>query len=61
LVFEDRLKAGDDSVLSLGFIASGGGVPIVLDGKMIGAIGVSGAPTSAGDVGPAHAGANAIK
>ena len=42
-VFEDQVKNGRVSALALhGAVALQGGVPIVVDGKVIGAIGVSG-------------------
>ena len=42
-VFEDQVKKGRVSALALhGAVALQGGVPIVVDGKVIGAIGVSG-------------------
>ena len=42
-VFEDQVKNGRISALALpGAVALKGGVPIVVDGKVIGAIGVSG-------------------
>ena len=42
-VFEDEVKNGRVSALALhGAVALQGGVPIVVDGKVIGAIGVSG-------------------
>jgi uncharacterized protein GlcG (DUF336 family) len=43
-VWEDAMAKGRTAVLSLaGVVASPGGLPIVSDGKVIGAIGVSGA------------------
>jgi glc operon protein GlcG len=42
-VFQTLVDAGHPSLLSLpGVVASEGGIPLVLDGKIIGAIGVSG-------------------
>jgi len=42
-VFEDQVKNGRVSALALpGAVALQGGVPIVIDGKVIGAVGVSG-------------------
>ena len=41
-VFEDATAAGRVAVLSLPIVALEGGVPLVVDGKMIGAVGVSG-------------------
>ena len=61
--FEDRVAAGGVgvAVLSLeGVVASEGGVPLMRDGKIIGAIGVSGV-TSAQDGQVAKAGADTSK
>jgi len=61
--FEDRVAAGGAglAVLSLdGVIASEGGIPLVRDGKIIGAIGCSGA-TGAQDGQACKAGADTIK
>lgn len=56
--FFDRMMKGDMSGLTLrGAVASAGGVPIVLGGKIIGAIGVSGGA----DDPIAQAGADALK
>ena len=56
--FFDRVAKGDLSPMSLrGAVASAGGIPIVVNGKIIGAIGVSGGA----DDPVAQAGANAIK
>ena len=42
-VFQTLVDGGQPSLLSLpGVVASEGGVPLVLDGKIVGAIGVSG-------------------
>ena len=42
-VFEDQVKNGRVSALALpGAVALQGGVPIIVDGKVVGAIGVSG-------------------
>lgn len=57
--FQDAVAAGGDGlrVLSLkGVVAVEGGIPLVMDGKIVGAIGVSGA-TSAQDAQCAKAGA----
>jgi uncharacterized protein GlcG (DUF336 family) len=60
-VFQDGLAAGNTFLLTLdGIIASEGGVPIVVDGKLIGAIGVSGG-TGQQDGVVATAGVNAVK
>ena len=57
----DQLKAGNNFVLTLpGVIAAEGGFPIVKDGKLIGAIGCSGAAGNQ-DATSAMAGLEAIK
>ena len=61
--FQDTLEAGGDGfrVLHLrGAVAVEGGVPLLMDGKIIGAIGVSGG-TSQQDGQCAKAGADALK
>jgi uncharacterized protein GlcG (DUF336 family) len=61
--FQDALAAGGDSVRILrlqGVVPVEGGIPLVVDGKIIGAIGVSGA-TSAQDAQCAKAGADTLK
>ena len=56
--FLDRVAKGDLSPMSLrGAVASAGGIPIVVNGKIIGAIGVSGGA----DDPIAQAGADAVK
>jgi glc operon protein GlcG len=56
-VFEDQVKNGRVSALALqGAVALQGGVPIIVNGKVIGAIGVSG-ETPSQDEGIAMAGA----
>lgn len=60
-VFEDGLKAGNQGLMLLpDVIASEGGVPIIHDGQVIGAIGVSGV-TSAQDGIIATAGVDALQ
>src|SRR3954452_12447895 len=60
-VFEDRANGGSPSVLSLhGVVASEGGIPLMRDGKVIGAIGCSGG-TSAQDGDACKAGVATIK
>jgi glc operon protein GlcG len=62
-VFEDGVAAGGEGLRLLrltGAIPIDGGVPIVVDGKLIGAIGVSGG-TGAQDGQVAEAGASAVK
>jgi uncharacterized protein GlcG (DUF336 family) len=61
--FEDRVAAGGAGIASMtldGMIASAGGVPIVVGGKMVGAIGMSGG-TGAQDEQCAMAGAAAVQ
>ena len=59
--FQDRLAAGDTYLLSLeGAVLVGGGVPIVVDGKIVGAIGTSGG-TAAQDDQVSNAGAAALR
>jgi len=61
--WEDAIASGGAGVrvLSFGVTASEGGVPIVIDGKIVGAIGVSGAPLAAQDGQGAKAALDAIK
>ena len=59
--YQDRLAAGETFILGLpGAVPATGGVPIVVDGNLIGAIGVSGA-TGLQDHQSAEAGAAAVK
>jgi glc operon protein GlcG len=61
--FQDVLAGGGDGlrILSLkGVVAIEGGIPLMMDGKIVGAIGVSGA-TSAQDAQCAKAGADVLK
>lgn len=58
--FEDAL-ATRPVVGQLGLTAVGGGIPIVMNGKIVGAIGASGAPSSDGDISAAQAGVDALK
>jgi glc operon protein GlcG len=58
--FEDAVAGGRQAILSLpGAIALEGGIPLLIDGKIVGAIGVSGA-TSQQDGTCAQAGVNAL-
>lgn len=57
--YADRLAGGNNAVLALEFLPLQGGVPIVVDGVRVGAIGVSGV-TSAQDEQIALAGAAAV-
>jgi len=59
--FEDVIKNGRTSMVALpDFTPLQGGVPIALDGQIVGAVGVSGASSAAQDEELAIAGANAI-
>lgn len=61
--FEDAVAKGGDGLRTLGLegaVPLEGGVPIVMDGKIVGAIGVSGG-TSAQDLQCAQIGADALK
>jgi uncharacterized protein GlcG (DUF336 family) len=61
--FEDRVAQGGPGIAAMtldGMIASEGGLPILVGGKIIGAIGTSGA-TGAQDGQAAMAGVNALK
>jgi glc operon protein GlcG len=61
--FQDALAAGGDALRLLklpGVVPIEGGIPLLMDGKIVGAIGVSGA-TSAQDAQCAKAGADTIK
>ena len=49
------------ATLSPDLTASIGGLPLVVDGKIIGGIGVSGSPSGPTDLPPAQAGADALK
>ena len=56
---EDAIAGGRNALLSLGQLTLEGGVPIVFDGKVIGAIGVSGVKSDQ-DAQVAKAGADAL-
>ena len=59
--YQDRLAAGETFILGLpGVVPAAGGVPIIVGGKLIGAIGVSGA-TALQDHQSAEAGVVAVK
>jgi len=61
--FQDALAAGGDGLRILGLkgaVPIEGGIPLVMDGKIVGAIGVSGG-TSAQDGQCAKAGADTVK
>jgi glc operon protein GlcG len=61
--YEDRVAAGGVgiAVLALGVTPSAGGIPIIVAGKMVGAIGVGGGPTGVVDSKVAQAGVDALK
>ncbi|MCI0414185.1 heme-binding protein [bacterium] len=60
-VFEDVIKNGRTSMVALAdFTPLQGGVPIMIDGQLIGAVGVSGAASAEQDEQLAIAGANAL-
>jgi glc operon protein GlcG len=62
-VFEDLVAKGGIGLRTLALRGASpleGGIPLITDGKVVGAIGVSGA-TSAQDGQVAQAGANAVK
>jgi uncharacterized protein GlcG (DUF336 family)/mannose-6-phosphate isomerase-like protein (cupin superfamily) len=60
-VFEDVIKNGRTSMVALAdFTPLQGGVPILIDGQLIGAVGVSGAASAEQDEQLAIAGANAL-
>ena len=61
MAFQERVQANSFLLGLDGMITVGGGVPIVSGGKIIGAIGVAGAPLSPPDVQVAKAGADALK
>ena len=59
-VFQDAVAGGNTSILKLpGVVATEGGIPLTADGKIIGAIGVSGG-TSQQDGTVAQAGADSL-
>jgi glc operon protein GlcG len=61
-VFEDAIKAGRTSMVALAdFTPLQGGVPIMADGRFLGAIGVSGAASAQQDEEIAMAGASALQ
>src|SRR3989449_8269167 len=61
-IFEDIIKNGRTSMVALNdFAPLQGGIPIMLDGEVIGGVGVSGAASAQQDEDLAIAGANAAK
>lgn len=61
--FFDAMESGHPFVATLipGLVAAAGGIPLMVDGKIVGAIGVSGSPTGPIDLVPAQAGADTLK
>jgi glc operon protein GlcG len=57
--FENKIKEGRTPLVTVGYVMLEGGVPILFNGVVIGAIGVSGAASSQQDVEIAEAGAKA--
>jgi glc operon protein GlcG len=55
--FEGRIREGRTPLITVGYVMLEGGVPILYNGEIIGAIGVSGAASSQQDVEIAEAGA----
>lgn len=63
-VFEELIAKGGPTITLMtlpGVIASAGGLPIVIGGKIAGAIGVSGSPAGSIDAEAAQAGLDALK
>jgi uncharacterized protein GlcG (DUF336 family) len=63
-IFEEALAKGGPTLTLLtlpGVIASAGGVPIIIGGKVAGALGVSGSPSGSIDEQAALAGLDALK
>jgi glc operon protein GlcG len=56
---ENKIKEGRTPLITVGYVMLEGGVPILINGEIVGAIGVSGAASSAQDVEIAIAGAKA--
>ncbi|HXQ51721.1 MAG TPA: heme-binding protein [Stellaceae bacterium] len=59
--FQDRLAQAPYIIQLAGISVIGGGIPLVVSGHIVGAIGVSGAPTADGDMQAAQAGADTLK
>jgi glc operon protein GlcG len=59
--FQDRMAQAPFVAQLAGASIVGGGIPLVVNGHIVGAIGVGGAPTSQGDIQAAQAGADAVK
>jgi glc operon protein GlcG len=62
-VFFNQMESGHPFVATLApyVTASRGGIPLIVGGKLIGAIGVSGSPNPFFDIAAAQAGADALK
>jgi uncharacterized protein GlcG (DUF336 family) len=63
MAFFDQMEGGHNYVATLTprLTASGGGLPLLVDGKIVGAIGVSGSPSGQLDQNAAEAAVNALK
>lgn len=63
MAFFEQMEGGHNYIATLtpGLVASGGGLPLVVDGKIVGAIGVSGSPSGILDQAAAQAGVDALK
>ncbi|MFZ2075353.1 MAG: heme-binding protein [Xanthobacteraceae bacterium] len=63
MAFFEQMEGGHNYVMTLSpeLIASGGGLPLVVDGRIVGAIGVSGSPSGLLDQTAAEAAVNALK
>jgi uncharacterized protein GlcG (DUF336 family) len=63
IAFFNQMESGHTYVTTLppGIVASGGGLPLIADGKIIGAIGVSGGPSGVIDEVAAQAGVDTLK
>jgi uncharacterized protein GlcG (DUF336 family) len=62
--YEDRVASGGPGIAALSLddvIAASGGIPILVGGKIIGAIGVGGGPNGGIDSQAAQAGVDALK
>jgi uncharacterized protein GlcG (DUF336 family) len=61
--FFDAMESGHPYVATLdpSVVAAPGGLPLIVNGKIVGAIGVSGGPSGMIDLAAAEAGANALK
>lgn len=59
--FQDRLIQAPYVVQLAGVSMIGGGIPLVVDGHIVGALGVSGAPSADGDMQAAQSGVDALK